>query len=358
MQMPGRLAKMLSIGLLPSSLKKRYYRWRGAKIGKGVSIGLLSIIEADRIVIGDHTEIGMMVMVKARDFRIGSYSTIKRSTTIVAPRIHIGNETAIMNDVVVGGMESWGSRFKIGDRCTVFPHCFINPTKNILIGDDVGIGGSTYLFTHGSWPNALEGFPFTFGPITIEDRVWLPWRVFVLPNVTIGHDSVIAAGSVVSKSIPPLSFAAGVPAGVKSSGSEFVKKTTKAQKSQMLRNFFQEFVDFLRLDNLKVSALDLPPRAKGVIYAGRVTDRAGRHLGSVLVMEQLDEKLVGRTQGPLYCVSLERIPAPVQNSIEKTHGAWFNASDYVWQGQRDRISTELRLFLTRFGVRFKSLDIP
>lgn len=357
MQMPGRIAKMLSIGLLPSSLKKRYYRARGAKIGKGVSIGLFSIIEADRIVIGDHSEIGMMVMVKARDFRIGSYSIIKRSTTIVAPRVHIGNETAIMNDVVVGGMESWGSRFRIGDRCTVFPHCFINPTKNIIIGDDVGIGGSTYLFTHGSWPNALEGFPFTFGPITIEDRVWLPWRVFVLPNVTIGHDSVIAAGSVVSKSIPPLSFAAGVPAVVKSSGDGFVKKTTRAQKSQMLRGFFQEFGDFLRMESLRVSPLDLPPRTKGVIYAGRVTDRSGRSMGSVLIVEQLDEKLTRITQGPVYCVSLERIPAPVRDAIEKRHGAWFNASDYEWRGRRDRISTELRLFLTRFGVRFKSLDI-
>jgi len=348
---------MLSIGLLPSSLKKKYYRWRGAKIGKGVSIGLFSIIEADRIVIGDHSQIGMMVLVRAREFRIGSYSKIKRSTTIIAPRVDIGNETVIMNDVVVGGMESWGSRFRIGDRCTVFPHCFINPTKDVIIGDDVGIGGSNYLFTHGSWPNALEGFPFSFGPITIEDRVWLPWRVFVLPNVTIGHDSVIAAGSVVSKSIPPLSFAAGVPAEVKKSGDQFVKKTTRAQKSQMLRGFFQEFRDFLRIESLSVSPLSPSLGTKDILYAGRVTNRAGRYMGSVLIVEKVDEELTRLTQGPMYCVSLEGIPAPVRDAIEKRHGAWFDASEYEWRGPRDRISTELRLFLSRFGVRFKSLDI-
>ena len=51
-------------------------------------------------------------------------------------------------------------------------------------------------------------------PIIIDDDVWLATRVIVLKGVTNGIGSVVSAGSVVTKSIPPNSFAAGVPAKV------------------------------------------------------------------------------------------------------------------------------------------------
>ncbi len=51
-------------------------------------------------------------------------------------------------------------------------------------------------------------------PMTIEDNVWLGGGVTVTPGVTIGHDSVIGAGSVVTKDIPPGVVAAGVPCRV------------------------------------------------------------------------------------------------------------------------------------------------
>ncbi len=51
-------------------------------------------------------------------------------------------------------------------------------------------------------------------PIILERNVWLGARTIVLPGVTIGHDSCIGAGSVVTKDIPPRTLAAGVPAKV------------------------------------------------------------------------------------------------------------------------------------------------
>ena len=51
-------------------------------------------------------------------------------------------------------------------------------------------------------------------PITIEDNVWLASNVVVCGGVTIGHDTVIGAGSVVTKSIPSGVFAAGNPCRV------------------------------------------------------------------------------------------------------------------------------------------------
>jgi maltose O-acetyltransferase len=49
-------------------------------------------------------------------------------------------------------------------------------------------------------------------PITIEDHVWIAARVIVLPGVTIGAGSVVAAGSVVTHDVPPRTLVAGVPA--------------------------------------------------------------------------------------------------------------------------------------------------
>jgi acetyltransferase-like isoleucine patch superfamily enzyme len=49
-------------------------------------------------------------------------------------------------------------------------------------------------------------------PIILETNVWLGARTIVLPGVTIGHDSCVGAGSVVTHDIPPRTFATGVPA--------------------------------------------------------------------------------------------------------------------------------------------------
>jgi len=50
------------------------------------------------------------------------------------------------------------------------------------------------------------------GDVIIEDYVWLGSSVIVLPGVTIGRGAVIAAGAVVTKSIPPMCVAGGIPA--------------------------------------------------------------------------------------------------------------------------------------------------
>ena len=51
-------------------------------------------------------------------------------------------------------------------------------------------------------------------PVTIEDNVWIGCHVVVLKGVTIGTGSLIAAGSVVTKDVPPYSIAGGIPAKV------------------------------------------------------------------------------------------------------------------------------------------------
>jgi acetyltransferase-like isoleucine patch superfamily enzyme len=59
-----------------------------------------------------------------------------------------------------------------------------------------------------------KAYDTTGVPIVIEDRAWLGNRCMVLKGVTIGHDAVVAAGSIVTRDVPPRTVVAGVPAQV------------------------------------------------------------------------------------------------------------------------------------------------
>lgn len=89
---------------------------------------------------------------------------------------------------------------------------------SVNIGNDVTCAGGVFITSenHGLNPltpsfndNKLER-----SNVTIEDGVWLGEKVIVLPGVTIGKKSVIGAGSVVTKSVPPYCIAVGNPARV------------------------------------------------------------------------------------------------------------------------------------------------
>ena len=95
----------------------------------------------------------------------------------------------------------------------------------VSIGDGSSIAGQNFILTHTKpleyHSEVSEAF---VAPVIIEKNVWVAINVVILPGVTIGEGSIIAAGSVVSKSIPPMVFAAGIPATVKKDISEKLRK--------------------------------------------------------------------------------------------------------------------------------------
>ncbi len=84
--------------------------------------------------------------------------------------------------------------------------------SNITIGDDVILAGYDYILSHS---NVLKGYKAGEGrirPVVIKNNVRVSINVTILPGVTIGENSVIGAGAVVTKDIPPNCLAVGVPA--------------------------------------------------------------------------------------------------------------------------------------------------
>lgn len=83
----------------------------------------------------------------------------------------------------------------------------------VKIGDNVMIGPNCSLLTiiHAMLPGQRSLDVMQAKPIIIGNNVWIAANVTILPGITIGDDAAIGAGSVVTKSIPPRTFAAGNP---------------------------------------------------------------------------------------------------------------------------------------------------
>jgi len=109
-----------------------------------------------------------------------------------------------------------GARVVIGRR-SGFTATVICAAEEIVIGDNVLCGSNVTIIDadwHGLDPSARRGSVGATSRVLIEDDVFLGLGTVVLKGVTIGHGSVVGAGSVVTRSIPPLSVAAGNPAKV------------------------------------------------------------------------------------------------------------------------------------------------
>jgi len=187
---------------------------------------------------------------------IGKNTTIKERTVINAFRsVSIGDDVIIDRDVFVGGMQSEKSELEVGNESVILFRSYLNTTRKIRLGKNVGIGGYCLIFTHGAWQNVLEGNPYKFADVEVKDNSWLPWNVTVLPGVIIEKDVTVGSGSTVTRSIPEGVFAAGIPAKVirqkNLARPPLEERSTILQ--EILKDFYQYATNFLKLEDLRLS---------------------------------------------------------------------------------------------------------
>jgi maltose O-acetyltransferase len=104
-----------------------------------------------------------------------------------------------------------GFNVSIGCNSVVNRDCYLDGRGVLIIGNNVSISPSVKLITVTHNYNSPL-FVNVFKKIVIEDYVWIGTGVIVLPGVTVGRGAVIAAGSIVSKSVNPYTIVAGNPA--------------------------------------------------------------------------------------------------------------------------------------------------
>ena len=114
-------------------------------------------------------------------------------------------------------VKSCDSDLTIGDFSGVGIDC--NVGGSVTIGDHVMMGPECVLLSHNhrfdrlDIPMCQQGFSEE-QPIHIGNDVWIGTRAIILPGVTVGDHSVVGAGAVVTKDVPPYAVVGGVPAKI------------------------------------------------------------------------------------------------------------------------------------------------
>ena len=107
--------------------------------------------------------------------------------------------------VSLGDYSGIGVNARINGACTIGHH--------VMMGSDVVILTRNHAFTRTDIPMLEQGFEDE-RPVAIGDDVWIGDRVIILPGVTIGSGSILAAGAVVTRDVPEYAIVGGVPARI------------------------------------------------------------------------------------------------------------------------------------------------
>lgn len=132
---------------------------------------------------------------RVNGIEIGAGSTILMSTYLYTGVRRRGREPAIV----------------IGRNSVINRQCCLDGRGGLRIGDNVSISPGVWLLTDQHDMND-PWFVESFGPIVVEDYVWVGSRATILPGVRIGRGAVVAAGAVVTKDVEPFEVVGGVPA--------------------------------------------------------------------------------------------------------------------------------------------------
>ena len=166
--------------------------------------------------IGKHSTIGEAVVI-GKNVKIGRDAILRKIT--------VGHNSAIESFVKCVGTEK-GCIF-VGSNSYIGISNVLDNSDNIQIGNFVHIAGpSTALWTHSSAKMCMNSIPLNkasekyrpTAPIKIEDNVYIGGNCTIYPGIRIGHHSIVAPNSAVTKDIPPYSMFGGVPA-------KFIKST-------------------------------------------------------------------------------------------------------------------------------------
>lgn len=220
------------------------YRLSQAQIGKGTQLEFPLIVEGKgKIEFGQKSHLQHMVNLGVWEgsfLKVGDNSLFENQSTILVAeksnleighqfklgekaRLFVNNQWKFGNDVKIETHCAIFARepnhfgiLNIGDGTHIGDHTIIDMVADVTIGKEVAVGPNCTIYTHDHIYSDLDR-PAWKGGLTksatcIEDGAWIGSGVTILPGVTIGQRAVIAAGSVVTKSVDPNCIYAGIPA--------------------------------------------------------------------------------------------------------------------------------------------------
>lgn len=165
------------------------------------------------------------------------FKLIKKIITLIKSKYQISKYD---NYTIANYFRSQGAQ--IGEDCFFSIRNLASEPYLVKIGNHVGIANGVQLLTHSLGWSFRDRIPDIqiFGKIVIEDNCNIGVNAIILPNVTIGKNSVIAAGAIVVKDIPPNSIAGGVPAKVLGNVDDYFENLKKTWEQQKPKGYMSE----------------------------------------------------------------------------------------------------------------------
>lgn len=195
------------IGYATSFLRGLWHR-----IGFGKSKGMVLVGKGARIIHAENLSVG-------RNFIIEEYAELNCLSVngiVIGNKVTIGSYALIRPTGKYGG--EVGAGLRIGNNSNIGPFAYIGCSgmisigNNVMISPRVSIYAENHNFSRTDIPMKDQGV--TKQEVIIEDDCWIAANSIILAGVTIGRGSIISAGSVVTKDVPPYSVVGGVPARV------------------------------------------------------------------------------------------------------------------------------------------------
>lgn len=313
------------------------------EIRDNVKIDRSTLIKGGNIVIGEKVSFATDITINVNEeLTIGMSSILSKGCDIAGVNITMGNACWLGPSARIGGGSCFEihSKFSAGHYFHLGANSFINTARPVTIGDEVGLGSNTALYTHGAYPSMLAGAPVAFAPIDIGDRVWCPGAI-VNPGVKIGHDSIIGVGSVVTIDIPSGSLAAGVPAKVLRENT-YPRQLDSNERWKLISEFLDRFVEICKVNyQVEVQKEEhliqiILEQTKKIIYSDLITKKLQAHIDG-----SANERVIfiGDTVEPvLTCTSQQHTIIDLKSK--------------TIQGKADQLSEQIVNQLRRYGVRF------
>ncbi len=159
-------------------------------------------------------------------------------------KVSLGERCSLEHDIYLNaaGPYTEGVSIDIGEGCFIGTGCEFNITSRVTIGRCSLIAAGTRFIDHNHGTiceEYIKDQPETSAPISIGADVWIGVNSIILQGVTIGDGAIVAAGSVVTRSVAPYTIVAGCPARPKRDrrpaeifGTQLVQTTPRSTRTQ------------------------------------------------------------------------------------------------------------------------------
>lgn len=177
---------------------------------------------------------------------------------------HKGRGVVLFN----GSTLAFPERIWLGDNVYIGPEAYFHADGGIHVGDGVIMGPRVSIFTSNHKIEEAAALPF--GPVSEVGEVWIGPNAYVgayciiLAGVRIGEGAVLAAGSVVTRNVPPLAYVAGNPARIVRWRDPKHYSEIKARGGN--------YLDSMRACNMQANFVPRPPKREPM----KETDEAAR----------------------------------------------------------------------------------